>query len=171
MKTYINRICLLILFFSILFTFVGCENIHSDNKNILPPDNEYKVTIKQGVWGNVWFWEGDFMPTTDNSSNGNITAVERDVYIYEATTDSMVEPPNGSTFHTKINSQLISIIRSDASGFFQFSLEPGKYSFFVKEDSLFYANLWDGEGHIQSATVSENSITKRQLDINYNAVY
>ena len=167
MKNYITRIYFVFLF---LLVFEGCENVLSDEENNLPPDNQDKVTIKQGVWGNVWFWEGNFMPSTDNSSDGKITAVERDIYIYEATTDSMVEP-SGGTFHTKINSQLILVIRSDASGFYQISLSPGKYSFFVKEDSLFYANLWDGEGHIQSAIVTEDSITKRQIDIDYNAVY
>lgn len=168
METYRNRIFILFLFF---FVFDSCDNSLSDNGNKPLPDNEYKVTIEQGVWGNVWFWEGDFMPMIGNSSSGKITAAERDIYIYKATSDSLTEPQNGGTFRTGINSKLISIIQSDESGFFQISLEPGKYSFFIKEDSLFYANLWDSDGHIQPAIVSADSITKRQIDINYNATY
>ena len=159
---------LLVLIF--IYLFVSCNESPTENEFKYPPDNQNKVTISQGVWGNVWFWEGDFMPIID-PNRAKITPVVREIFIYEATSDSMVEPPNGGTFHTKINSQLISIIQSDASGFFQISLEPGKYSFFVKEDSLFYANLWDGEGHIQPATVTENSVTNRQIDITYKAVY
>ncbi|MDZ7765838.1 MAG: hypothetical protein U5K00_15710 [Melioribacteraceae bacterium] len=32
------------------------------------------MTISEGVWGNVWFWEGDFMP---GSPDGTITPVIR----------------------------------------------------------------------------------------------
>ncbi len=55
-----------------------------------PPDNAYKVSIKQGVWGNVWFWEGNFMPGDGNTS-GKITPVVREIYIYEATKFNEVE--------------------------------------------------------------------------------
>jgi len=169
METYINRIFFLFLF---LFVFEGCDNFLSDNGNKLPPDNQYKVTIQQGVWGNVWFWEGDFMPTTDNSSGGKITAVERNIYIYEATRfDSVIRDSIRYPFIKSINSNFVDEITSDKDGFFQINLPPGKYSFFVKEDSLFFANESDGDGYLMSAEVSEDKVTKRQVDINYNAVY
>ncbi|MFZ1520025.1 MAG: hypothetical protein WAU11_14695 [Ignavibacteriaceae bacterium] len=159
-----NKFVLLLFFATSLFN--ACDD--SKDGIIYPPNNESKVTITQGAWGNVWFLEGNFMP---GSPSGKITPVIRDIYIYEATTDSMTEPPNTSSFRTKINSQLISIIRSDKNGFFQVYLPPGKYSFFVKEDTLFYANLWDIEGYIQSAIVIENKVTERQIDIDYKAYY
>ncbi|OGU77796.1 MAG: hypothetical protein A2V93_10995 [Ignavibacteria bacterium RBG_16_34_14] len=140
-----------------------------ENEFKYPPDNEHKVSISQGVWGNVWFWEGNFMPIID-PDHAKITPVVREIFIYEATNDSMVEPPYG-TFHTKINSNLIATTYSDEDGFFQISLAPGKYSFFVKEDTLYYANRWDGEGHILSAIVTENNVTKNQIDITYKATF
>ncbi len=165
-----NSLKLLSLFTLIIISFLfSCKESPTENEFKYPPDNEYKVSISQGVWGNVWFWEGNFMPIID-PSRAKVTPVVREIFIYEATNDSMVEPPYG-TFYKNINSNLIATTRSDADGFFQISLAPGKYSFFVKEDTLFYANLWDNEGHIQSAIVVENNVTKRQIDINYNAVY
>ena len=110
------------------------------------------------------------MPIVD-PKGAKITPVIREIYIYEPTDDSMVEPSNVGTFFTSINSTLIATIQSDSDGFFQVSLTPGKYSFFVKEDTLFYANRWDGDGHILSAIVTENSVTKNQIDITYKAVY
>jgi len=148
----------------------SCIDTPTENELKYPPDNQYKVSITQGVWGNVWFWEGDFMPIID-PVHAKITPVIREIYIYEPTDDSMVEPSDGGTFFTSINSTLIATIRSDSDGFFQVSLAPGKYSFFVKEDTLFYANRWDGDGHILSAIVMENSVTKNKIDITYKAVY
>jgi hypothetical protein len=139
---------------------------------IYPPDNSYKVTISQGVWGNVWFWEGNFMPTTDNSSNGKITPVIREIYVYEATRlDSVERDSINYTFLRSIHSNFITKINSDKDGFFQIALPVGKYSFFVKEDSLFFANEGDNDGYLMSAEVNENKVTKRQIDINYNAAY
>ena len=42
-----------------------------------PPDTRSQVTIQQGIGGNVWFWEGDFVPV----NWGKITPVSRTVYV------------------------------------------------------------------------------------------
>jgi len=157
-----------------LFILSLILNNCNNSVEIFPPDNAYKVTIKQGVWGNVWFWEGNFMPSTDNSSSGKISAVVREIYVYEATRFDEVVRDSLSfsfSFYKEIKTKFIDKVTSDKDGFFQISLPPGKYSFFVKENSLFYGSLTDGEGDLVPAEVKANSITKRQIDINYKAVY
>lgn len=172
MRTYISRIYFSFSIFTIILILSGCEDFFSDSGNNLPPDNEYKVTIQQGVWGNVWFWEGNFMPSTDNSSDGKITAVVRNIYVYEATRyDSVLVDSTKAIFIQEIYSNFIEQITSDKDGFFQIALPPGKYSFFVKEDSLYFANESDGDGYLMSAEVIPNTVVKRQIDINYEAVY
>ncbi len=157
---------------SLTFIYLGlsCSDSPIESESNYPPDNEYKVTISQGVWGNVWFWEGDYEPPFD-PNRGKITPVVREIYIYKATPDSMVESLNSDIFFTEINSIYITKTRSDNEGFFQVNLTPDKYSFFVKEGALYYANEWDGEGHILPAVVLESEVTKRQIDITYKAVY
>ena len=155
--------------FLISFSFI----LFSCNDNpigvIYPPDNAYKVTIKEGVWGNVWFWEGNFMP---GSAKGTITPVVRDIYIYKATRIDSVERDTARIgFINKISSDYVNKVSSDKDGFFQIVLPAGKYSFFVKEDSLFFANEGDGDGYLMSAEVSENYVAKRQIDINYKAAF
>lgn len=157
-----------ILFLLQLFFTFGCEDTVSPEDQL---DNEHKITITQGAWGNVRFWEGDFMPSTDNSYSGTITPVIRDIYIHVATSYDMVEREYIGVFYTKINSELLAVIQSDADGFFQIELEPGKYSFFIKEDSLFYGNRSDSKGHIESEYIFTDSTTQVSLDITYKAVY
>lgn len=140
--------------------------------NPQPPDNADKVTINQGVWGNVWFWEGDFMPSTDNSSSGRITPVIREIYIHEATRfDSVEMDTSRSGFIKTISTKFVAKVISDRDGFFQIELDPGKYSFFVKEDSLYLASESDSEGHLVAAEFDLGKVVKRQININYNAVY
>jgi len=138
-----------------------------------PPDNHEKVTITLGVWGNVWFWEGNFMPSTDNSSHGTIIPVVRDIFVYEATRYDSVVRSNFQSggFYDIIMTRKVTEVRSDNTGFFQIELLPGKYSFFIKEDSLYIDGEVDSEGHLESAVVMPNSVTKRQIDINYRAAY
>ena len=133
-----------------------------------PPDTSGQITITQGVWGNVWFWEGNFQPVV---YGGTITPVVREIYVHTLTSiDSVNQVPN-SPFYYEIYTQLVAITESNYTGFFEIALPPGRYSFFVKEDSLFYANLYDGEGNILPATVVEDSVTKVQIDITYKAYY
>ncbi|VAX21623.1 hypothetical protein MNBD_IGNAVI01-1005 [hydrothermal vent metagenome] len=170
MKKYKFIQLTIFLAFMSMFMLTACEDSPTSSKLQYPPDNEYKVTITQGVWGNVWFWEGNFMPIID-PNRARIIPVIRKIYVYEATNDSMVERSGIGPFFRKINSKLITTLYSEIDGFYQVSLPPGKYSFFVKEDSLFYANSWDGEGDILSAAVTENNIVKNQIDITYKATF
>ena len=165
MKVYQkNKVFFLI---SISLLFFSCN----DNSTgvIYPPDNFSKVTISEGVWGNVWFWEGDFMP---GSPNGKITPVIREIYIYEATLfNSVIQDTSSSSFIREINSDFITKVISDKDGFFQITLPLGKYSFFVKEGSMYFANESDDEGYLMSAEVTSNKVSKRQININYKAYY
>lgn len=160
---------LILLLFMILLSLNSCE-ISGPEKCPgvkYPTETGNQVTITQGVWGNVWFWEGDFMPIC---LTGKVTAVIRKVYVYEPTKfDSVVDLGGG--FYSKILTKLVDSTESNRTGFFQLKLPAGKYSFFVREDTLFYANGVDGEGCILPATVVEDSITKVQIDITYKATY
>lgn len=135
-----------------------------------PPDNHKLVTIKQGIWGNVWLWQGDFMPGPGGSKRGNVTAVRREVRVYAPTSAQDLKPTNGTSF-TKVKSRLIKKVKSGKNGFYQVSLPPGRYSVFVKEGSTLYANWFDGNGNILPVVVVKDSVTKFQIDITSGATY
>ena len=136
------------------------------------PRNDEKITISQGVWGNVWFWEGNHMPTTDEkAASGTITPVEREIYIHEATTIEDVSSAQDYSFYSEIHTALMATTVSDADGFFQASLQPGSYSVFVKENNLFYAASFSGTGEINPVTVGQDTVQKVQIDITYQATF
>jgi hypothetical protein len=143
-------------------------SIYCTQHSIYPPDTNYQITIPQGLWGNVWFWEGNFMPPVES---GTITPVVRDVYIYEPTSLDQVDQVGYSAFYTQIHTQLIAKTESNETGFFQIALSSGEYSVFVKEDTLFYANGFNGDGIIMLHSVSASFVTKVQIDITYKAYY
>jgi hypothetical protein len=135
-----------------------------------PKDTSDQITITQGIWGDVWFWEGDFMPSISSNQSGKVTRVERDVWIYPATKNDSVVGAGGA-FYRKILTRLVARTRSNSTGFYQVALPPGKYSVFVTEDSLYYANGNDFAGHILPGVVTANAVTKVQVDITYKAAY
>ncbi len=162
-----NKVSRIFVFAILLYLLFSCDK--NPTENLYPLDNSYKVTISEGVWGNVWFWEGDFMP---GSPDGTITPVVREIYVYEATKGSLViRDDNQYPLIKEINSELITKIKSDSDGFFEIVLPEGKYSFFAKEDSLFFGSESNGEGYLMSAEVKSNQVTKRQININYKAAY
>lgn len=136
----------------------------------LPERNHDKVTIQQGIWGDIWFWEGDFMPVC---MNGTITPVVREVRIHELThTDYVVRTSRPySAFYDEINTKLISTVCSDSDGFFEVNLPVGHYSLFVVEDTLFYSNSSDGYGNLSPVEVKDNEVVEIRFDITYKALY
>ena len=171
MKNFFLKILQVFLFTLIL---VGCKE---DDEVVTPiqplPDNQHKVTITQGVWGDVLFLEGDFMPSYGAHSNGGtIKPVEREVFIYEAAKYvDVVGDTLRPYFLYKIDTKFITKTVSDKDGFFQVSLDPGLYSCFVKEDSFYWAGGGDGNGVYMAVNVKSNLVTKTQINIDYKAVY
>lgn len=131
-----------------------------------PPRNIEKVNINQGLWGDVWFWSGDFMPV----GRGEICQVQREILVYELTTREDVEQIGFSAFYSKINTQLVNKTTSGIDGFFQIELPVGTYSIFVKEGDDYYANSWTPIG-INTVTVSENEVVDLLVNIDYEATF
>jgi hypothetical protein len=136
----------------------------------VPERNDDQVTIEQGIWGDVWFLEGDFMPMCPS---GTITPVVREIRVHSLThRDDVVDGPNPyAPFYSEIHTDLIATIYSGTDGFFEVQLPPGQYSLFVVEDTLFYANRFDGTGHINPVEVLENEVTEILFEIDYEAAY
>ena len=158
--------------FTCLIVFhTSCED---DSLCIRPVDcperNDDKVSIEQGIWGDVWFSEGDFMPVCPS---GTITAVAREIRVHLLTTfdDVVVAPDANTSFYSEINSDLVATTWSGNDGFFEVELPPGQYSIFVVEDTLFYANSGDGAGNINPIEVFENEVSEILININYEASY
>ncbi|MDZ7723837.1 MAG: hypothetical protein U5R06_13775 [candidate division KSB1 bacterium] len=105
------------------------------------------------------------------AQSGTIQPVVRDIFVYKAARNSDVEQVGFSAFFRKIKTDPIARIQSDKSGFFQVSLAPGIYSFFVMENSLFYANSVDSQGYIQAARVYPDSVSHRPINITYKATF
>jgi hypothetical protein len=164
------------LFYLILLSLlaINCTDSGFVVSPLPPSDNHEKVTIPQGVWGNVTFWEGDFMPSTDKNPRGRIYPVVRDVFIYEATRmDSAVRPktdPYGGFFEYLLTRQIAST-RSDESGFYEVSLLPGKYSIFIKEGDYYYATGFDSQQHLNPFFVASDSVTEVPLNILTHATF
>jgi hypothetical protein len=125
-----------------------------------------RVSIAQGVWGNVWFWQGNFMPLCES---GTVTAVGREIHIHQLTTRDQVEVvlhDHGNFYH-RVDTPLVATVWSDAQGFFQVPLPVGRYSLFAVEDSLLYANRFDAQGYIWSVDVHPDTVTAVRFDIDY----
>ena len=136
----------------------------------VPADNAPRVTIKQGVWGDVLFFSGDFS-TSEN--DGKVEPVARKLYIYEPTKPaqvSFVHRERGS-FISKIQTKLVDSTASDDSGFYQLSLPPGRYSLFVNEDSALYANHLSSKGYLADFEVYKDRVAYFRIIIAYDADY
>ncbi len=198
----INFKLILYIFNLIFFINCGNENLKSDFANFFlvklaieefnntqkpkcnssqttntPQVNLFKVKIKQGIWGEVIFMEGNFMPSTGcNNSRATIQRVNRKINAFNYTLGSEVETlENNPTFYTKINSIFVKEFESNSNGFFETELEIGKYSIFVKEELngkiYYYANGFDGTGGINPVEIKKDNIFKFNININYLASY
>jgi len=132
-----------------------------------PPDqNAGLLTIEQGALGNVWFWQGDFMPA---EPSGCIRPVVRELRIHHLTTeDQAVRHGDSFSFYEAVHSPLITRVTSNARGFFEVELPPGRYSLFAVEGGLLYANGFGDDG-IWPFTVRAGEVTELQFDIDYLA--
>ena len=124
------------------------------------------VTIEQGVWGDVWFWEGDFMP---GCPTGTVEGVSRELRIHELASLDQVDQVGA--FYEAVRTPLVAAVQSDELGFFEIELDPGTYSIFSVEDTLFYCSRGDGQGNLCPLVVREGEVTGIRFDIWYKATF
>lgn len=160
-----------IIIFTICSFNIAAFECYSDEISIIKllPSNEEKVSITQGVWGNVLYWQGNFQPF---ENDGKITPVIREIYFFKPTNiQILTSTPAYTPFYSSILTEFVAKTRSDSSGFYQITLPPGNYSVFVKENDKYYANRGDGYGQMNPVIVTQGSVTKLQIDIQYKAVF
>ena len=167
MNKFLGYISILTIF-GIVFvlSFLTCDINDNDCPGTdLPPDNHTRVTVKQGVWGNVWFWKGNFQPYCPT---GKVIPVVRQIYIHVGTPLDSVKF-DGSMI-ISMDTRLIAVVTSEETDFYEASLDSGVYSLFIKEESVFYANGGD-DTFLSPVYFVPGKVSKRQLDITYEAAY
>ncbi len=160
----------------LLLSFNSCEPSAEDpsdkwlnNIEALLEHNAEKISISQGIGGTLVFTEGNCMPGAIDTTCRRYP-VQRTVHIHECTHRSQADHIQGG-FHKDIETAIIASVITDREGFFEAELPPGKYSIFVEEDNLLYANLWDSVGCIQPASVNSGETTVRRINITHSAYY
>jgi len=119
--------------------------------------------------GTVMFWEGDFMP---GNPTGTKTPAVRDVFVYEPTSFNAVTNAHEffDGFYSDIRANLAAVVTSNTDGRFSLRLPAGRYSLFVMEDGLYYANQSDLVT-INPVTVTTRATTTVDFDITYRATF
>ncbi len=126
--------------------------------------------LTQGIEGRVYRLSGNQMPSPGRKPSLG-RGIATTLYIYELTNLNQVSRLGQSTFYRLIRTKLLHTIQSDSNGHFQAYLPAGRYSLFVKQDELFYANLFDDKGNIAPVQVYAQQMTKVEFKIDYDASY
>lgn len=128
------------------------------------------MSTKQGVYGNVYWVEGNMMPSPDAPKANNGRPIERQINIYKVTTFKDVE--GQAPLFTKISTELVKTVKSNSKGFYKCELPPGKYSIFTAEEKgSYFANNFNGEGEINTVEIVAGQKVKLDISINYKASY
>jgi hypothetical protein len=170
MKT-LGLICFLILILS-----TSCETRkeqedikQSVNTDELIKENASKVSLKIGIAGTLLKKDGNCMPMIGSTATSCRTyPVSRTILIYDYTTSKDVE--GWGPLYNSVNLGFVISCNADKNGFFQVTINPGKYSVFIKESNKFYANSSDGMGGINPFIVKNDSVSIITLVLDY-AVY
>ncbi len=133
---------------------------------VQPADQTSRVSISQGVAGNVWEWVGAFPDC------GAITAVSRTVLVYPPTPIPALGSGNDGSYWSSFPVAPLDSAKSDASGLVQLPLPPGAYSFVVRDSSGYYINLPSFQaGVIGAATVAPYQVKLVHFWITARAVF
>jgi len=176
-----NRVVLLIISALICgMATVSCDNQSAiDNygdwtnkTQALREHNQKKISVMEGIWGTLVQREGNCMPGAVDETMPNscrLFPVKREIWIYEYTVwNEAVSSSHSPVFFENVHTKLIAKVKSDNEGFFEVKLKPGKYSVFVKEKGLLYANFGDGQGGIAPVSVELSKVLEIDwLQINY----
>jgi hypothetical protein len=122
------------------------------------------------VSGVVWRVTGNQMPSPDMptpSYGGYATQV----FFFSPTNLRDARRVGQQGFYAYIPSSLAAKASTDAEGRFRVRLTPGRYSVFIGKDSLFYANILDGEGYLNPVLIGRDGKRRIELKADWDARY
>ena len=125
---------------------------------------------KAGITGYLYKVSGNQMPSPDIKP-ASPKGVKGTLYIYELTNTSQAVLIPGSSFYSSISTKLVKEIETGDAGYFNVKLPPGKYSVFIKKDTVLYANRFDDKNNIAPVEVKRGKKTKMEVRLDYDAVY
>jgi len=125
---------------------------------------------KQGIEGHVYLVTGNQMPSPDIKREPP-KGVKTTLYIYELTNLQQVTRVGQAPLYSDIHTKLVKTVVTDKNGYFKVKLEPGQYSLFTKDDTLFYANWFDGNNNIAPVEVAPKKYTTVTVKMDSKAVY
>jgi len=135
--------------------------------------NQQKVTIDEGIWGTLLQREGDCQPVIEidyfaKRYRCRTFPIQREILVYEYTLwKDAVTSSFSPVFFETVFSKLVAITTCDRDGFFELALEPGKYSLFIREKELLYANWGDGQGGVCPIAVEPDKVSEMNLILDY----
>jgi hypothetical protein len=137
--------------------------------------NTCNLKLKTGIAGKVLELKGNFMPGPGRDNSSKKQAVVRTVVIYPLMTDKDLiagESENGPMFYKGSKSKApVAVVQSDKNGCFKAALKPGRYSLFVIENGMLYANILDGDGYLNVFNVQPEEVTPFDVEISWQASF
>lgn len=127
------------------------------------------VSGQEGVFGVVSEVRGNMMPGPGRTLPPP-APIQTTVFAYEATTTEQVDGGPGPLY-TAIRTKLVDSVVTDDKGAFKLPLPPGRYSFFVRVDGKYFANLFDDKNMINAVTVAAEKYTELNITVNDKAHY
>jgi hypothetical protein len=110
------------------------------------------------------------MPSPSGNPGSKSVPVERQIVVHALTDMDGVDRTEGPLYD-RIRTEQVAVLQADSEGRFTGCLPPGEYSVFTVEEGGFFANRFDGGGHIQPVTIRAGDTTDIVIDINYRAYY
>jgi hypothetical protein len=123
---------------------------------------------QQGITGKIVWVSGNQMPGP-GKNNKPAEGIQREVHIYKPTTLQQTKRANG--FYTEVQTELVAKVQSNADGSFTAKLPPGEYSVFTKERQGLFANIFDGQGRINTIEVKPGNFVEMTFRVDYEAAY
>ena len=124
--------------------------------------------FKQGIKGHVYQVSGDQMPSPDLPPS-KPKGMKATLAIFELTNTNQVK--TAGKFYETPTTKLVELIQTDENGAYKVKLQPGKYSLFLKIDSLYYSNVFDDKFNIHPVEIKKGKWSADNFTFSYNAVY
>ena len=124
--------------------------------------------FRQGIKGNVYLVSGNQMPSPDLPPS-KPKGLKTTLAIFELTNTSQIK--KSGKFYEKPSTKLVELIQTDETGAYKMKLKPGKYSLFIRIDSLYYSNVFDDKFNIHPVEIKKGKWSVDNFTVNYDAVY